>query len=153
MDNQTLKGVCVMRRWAIISCVALFGTTTAWMQAPSLKKESSIMERKLFAAQKLLAALAQNDFAAIKENAEVLNDLSKQAAWKMIETPRYEQYSDEFQRLTLRMANQAREKNLDGAALSYVDMTLVCIKCHQHVREQKIGLRTPMHDRNPVATR
>jgi hypothetical protein len=61
----------------------------------------------------------------------------------MIETPRYEQYSDEFQRLTLRMANQARDKNLDGAALSYVDMTLVCIKCHQHVREQKIGRLVP----------
>lgn len=116
-----------------------------WTQSPDgpLKKEPTLMEKKLVAAQKLLAALAQNDFNAIKENAEVLNDLSKQAAWKLIETPRYEQYSDEFQRLTLRMANQAREKNLDGAALSYVDMTLICIKCHQHVREQKIGLRAP----------
>lgn len=132
-----------MRRWIVVPFVVSLGAAVAWMQTPPLKRESSIMERKLFAAQKLLAALAQNDFASIKENAELLNDLSKQAAWKMIETPRYEHYSDEFQRLTLRMANQARDKNLDGAALSYVDMTLVCIKCHQHVREQKIGRLVP----------
>ena len=31
------------------------------------------------------------------------------------------------------------DKNLDGAALSYVDMTLMCVKCHQHVRETKMG--------------
>ena len=104
------------------------------------------MEQKLGAAQKILEGLAQNNLPMIKENAEKLNDLSKQAAWKLIETPRYEQYSDEFQRLTLKMANQAREKNLDGAALSYVDMTLLCVKCHQHTREVKVGM-LPSRDR------
>lgn len=134
-----------MRPLIVITLCLSLVTSTGSTQPPGgpLKKEPTLMEKKLFAAQKILAALAQNEFGAIKENAEILNDLSKQAAWKLIETPRYEQYSDEFQRLTLRMANQAREKNLDGAALSYVDMTLICIKCHQHVREQKIGLRPP----------
>src|SRR5262249_13838822 len=99
----------------------------------------SIMEKKLGAAQKILEGLAQNNLPMIKENAELLNDLSKQAAWKLIETPRYEQYSEEFQRITLKMANQAREKNLDGAALSYIEMPLMCVKCHKHTREAKIG--------------
>ena len=106
---------------------------------PAKPKKPSIMKQKLAASQKLLEGLAQNDFAMIKENAERLNDLSKLAAWKLIETPRYENYSEEFQRLTLRMAGQAKERNLDGAALSYVDMTLLCVKCHQHVREVKVG--------------
>lgn len=113
--------------------------SSAGSQDPDKKplKKHNIMEKKLAVAQKLLGGLAVNDFAAIKENAGILNDLSKQAAWKMIETPRYESYSDEFQRLTLRMFEQATDKNLDGVALSYVDMTLTCVKCHQHVREQK----------------
>jgi hypothetical protein len=103
-------------------------------------KKSSLMEKKLAVAQKLLGALALNDFPAIKEYAETLNDLSKQAAWKLLETPRYESYSDEFQRVTLKMAQQGRDRNIDGAALAYVDMTLTCVKCHQHVRDEKVGM-------------
>ena len=102
-------------------------------------KKPTLMEKKLANAQKVLEGLTKNDFEAIRDNAGILNDLSKQAAWKMVETPRYEQYSEEFQRITLKMMNQGKEKNLDGAALSYVDMTLMCVKCHQHVREVRIG--------------
>ena len=50
-------------------------------------KDESIMKKKLAAAQKLLGAVAKEDYAAIKENAGILNDLSKLAAWKFIETP------------------------------------------------------------------
>jgi hypothetical protein len=103
------------------------------------QKKLTIMEQKLVAANKAMEGLALNDFTKIKENAEKLNDLSKLAAWKLIETPRYENYSEEFQRITLKMAGQAKERNLEGAALAYVDMTLMCVKCHQHVREVKIG--------------
>ncbi len=106
---------------------------------PKPGKTSSIMQKKLAASQKILEGLALNNFKEIRENAEMLNDLSKQAAWKMIETPRYAQYSEEFQRLTLKMAAQAKDKNIDGVALSYVDMTLLCVKCHQHTREVHVG--------------
>src|SRR5262245_36333927 len=71
-------------------------------------KEESIMKKKLAAAQKLLGGLAQNDFDTIQDSADRLNDYSKQAAWKLVETPRYEVYSEEFQRLTLKMSNQAK---------------------------------------------
>jgi hypothetical protein len=103
-----------------------------------------VMKKKLVAAQKLLGGLALNEFDVIKENAETLNDLSKQAAFKAIETPRYQAYSDEFQRITRKMAQQAKEKNIDGVALAYVEMTLTCVKCHQHVRETKLGLAPPL---------
>lgn len=138
-------------RFARLSALALAGVAVLTLcvggDPPKPAKKPSIMEKKLAAAQKILDGLALNKFDEIKENAELLNDLSKQAAWKLIETPRYEQYSEEFQRITLKMANQAKEKNLDGAALSYVDMTLLCVKCHQHTREVRIG-RLPSLDKN-----
>jgi len=123
-------------------CLLFIGVSGTLGQEPGRKppKEQNLMKQKLTHAQKLLGALALNDFDAIKENSDRLNDLSKLAAWKLIETPRYENYSDEFQRLTLRMSDQAGKRNLDGVALAYVDMTLTCVKCHQHVREQKIGM-------------
>jgi len=132
-----------MDRMRLFALVLLFVTPVALADDKKPQKDESFMKRKLAAAQKLLGAIAVNDFAAIKENASILNDLSKLAAWKLIETPRYEGYSDEFQRLTLKMAGQAENKDLDGVALSYVDMTLTCVKCHQHVREQKIGMAPP----------
>ena len=101
-------------------------------------KKPTLMEKKLAVAQKVLEGLAKNDLEAVRENAGILNDLSKQAAWKMVETPLYEQYSQEFQRITLKMMNQGKNKNLDGAALAYVDMTMMCVKCHQHVREVRM---------------
>jgi hypothetical protein len=128
-----------MNRTRLFALVLLFVTPVAIAQDRKPQKDESFMKRKLAAAQKLLGAMAVNDFASIKENASILNDLSKLAAWKLVETPRYESYSDEFQRITLKMANQAEKKDLDAVALSYVDMTLTCVKCHQHVREQKIG--------------
>jgi hypothetical protein len=116
-------------------------------ERPDKKKPdpNNPMVKKLAAAQKILGGLATNDFDTIKDNARILNDLSKQASWRLVETPRYETYSEEFQRITLKMAEQADNKNLDGVALSYVDMTLTCVKCHQHVRESKIGMSPPVH--------
>ena len=33
------------------------------------------------------------------------------------------------------LIKNAEDRNLDAAALSYVDLTLTCVKCHKHVRE------------------
>jgi hypothetical protein len=42
------------------------------------------------------------------------------------------------------LIEKAREKNLDGAALSYVEMTLSCVKCHKHVREVRTTRLDPV---------
>jgi hypothetical protein len=106
----------------------------------------SLMKQKLAAAQKVLEGLALNDYTLIEENAGKLNDLSKQAAWKLIETPRYGLYSDEFQRITLKMANDAKKKDINAATLAYVEMTMNCVRCHEHVREVRIGQGRPPSD-------
>jgi hypothetical protein len=97
--------------------------------------QANLMKKKLAASQKLLEGLAQNDFDLISENATALHDISKQAAFKALRTPRYELYAEEFQRSADKLGKAAKDKNLDAAALAYVDMTLNCVKCHQHVRE------------------
>jgi hypothetical protein len=125
-----------------LAALALLPIASADDKKPA--KDDSIMKKKLATAQKLLGGIALNDFDSIKDSADRLNDYSKQAAWKLMESPRYEVYSDEFQRITLKMSAQAAAKNLDGVTLAYVDMTLVCVKCHQHVREQKIGMNPPL---------
>jgi len=33
---------------------------------------------------------------------------------------------------------QAKNKNSDGAALAYLDISMLCFKCHKHVREVRM---------------
>jgi len=103
------------------------------------KKGEPLMQRKLKHAQKVLEGLAINDFDKIAENAEELMTISKLNEWKVVKTPRYATYSDEFQENVQKLIKNAKDKNLDGATLAYMEMTSSCIKCHKHVREVRMA--------------
>ncbi|HZT82226.1 MAG TPA: hypothetical protein VFA26_18505 [Gemmataceae bacterium] len=101
-------------------------------------KITALMRKKLQHSQKVLEGIALNDFKEISQNAEELIDISKQAEWRVIKTPQYELYSNEFRRTADAMVKNAKDRNLDGAALNYVDLTLSCVKCHKYVREVRM---------------
>ncbi|HXG08220.1 MAG TPA: hypothetical protein VNK04_00360 [Gemmataceae bacterium] len=99
------------------------------------KDLSDLMKRKLEHSQKVLEGVALNDFNKIAKHADELIFISKRAEWKVLKTPQYELHSNEFRRTAEELVQKAKDKNLDGAALAYVDLTLTCVKCHKHVRE------------------
>jgi hypothetical protein len=35
------------------------------------------------------------------------------------------------------MAAKARDRNLDGATLAYLDLSMSCVKCHQAIRDRR----------------
>ena len=108
------------------------------------KELSELMKRKLENSQKVLEGVAMNDFEKISKHAEELIFISKQVEWKVLKTPEYELYSNEFRRTAGDLVQKAKDKNLDGAALAYVDLTLTCVKCHKNVREtRKVRLDLP----------
>ena len=43
----------------------------------------------------------------------------------------------DFQRSADSLAQNARDKNVDAAALSYMKLTLTCVECHKYVRETR----------------
>ena len=94
-----------------------------------------LMKSKLQNSQKVLEGVALNDFDMIAKHADELIQVSKKAEWRVLKTPRYELYSNEFRRNAEDLVQKAKEKNLDGTALAYVDLTLTCVRCHKHVRE------------------
>ncbi len=98
-------------------------------------KKTSIMQKKLQHAQKVLEGLALKDFKKISKSADELLFLSKEQEWKVLSTAGYELYSNEFRRNAQALIKNAKEENLDACALSYVEMTLTCVNCHKHVRE------------------
>jgi hypothetical protein len=88
-----------------------------------------------------LENLALEDFQAISKNSQALSLLSLAASWQVMQTPEYAQQSLEFRRAADAMTEAARNRNLDGAALAYVEMTMKCVNCHKYVRGVRLAAK------------
>jgi hypothetical protein len=94
----------------------------------------TFMRAKLEHSQDALEGLTTENFELIAKSAGQMEVLSQEAAWQVLQTPEYRLQSGEFRRATRAMKDAALKKNLDGAALAYVDLTLKCVRCHEYVR-------------------
>jgi hypothetical protein len=118
----------------------LFGAAVvAIVSAPALAKEpekdtAKFMRAKLVHAQQLLEGLALEDYDAIEKNAQKLSLFSLDSTWQVFQTPEYVRQSADFRRATDSITKAAEKKNLDSAALYYMEMTMKCIQCHKYVR-------------------
>ncbi len=126
---------------AVLGLALLVSPWAGSSRTAAQDKVAKLMDKKLKHSQQLLTGLALNDFKKIERNADELIEISRQAEWRAFKTPQYEVYSNDFRRVAAEMVENARKKNLDGAALNYVDMTLTCVKCHKYVREVRMVRR------------
>jgi len=92
------------------------------------------MRAKLEHSQKILEGLALRKHDQIAKSAKELVALSNAAEWQVFDTEDYLQHSKEFRRSAAALEKAAQERNLDGAALAYMDLTLKCVNCHKYVR-------------------
>ena len=102
------------------------------------KRVSELMRKKLEHSQKVLEGLATVDYKALTKHADELIDLSKQVEWRVLKTPQYEIHSKEFRRNCENLVKASKDKNVDAAALAYVELTLSCVRCHKYVREERM---------------
>jgi hypothetical protein len=138
--NRTFLLVVLL---AVLGGSILLPRSDAKKPATAEDKVKKLMQAKLEHAQKVLEGIALNDFKKIEKNAEELMVISKSAEWRPLKTPTYEVYSNEFRRITGELIKNAKKKNVDGAALNYVNLTLTCVKCHKHVREIRMTQISP----------
>jgi hypothetical protein len=124
--------------WLLAGAVFLASLSAVPGHGDEPTKVQALMKRKLAQAQKVLEGVAVNDFDLIAKHADELIAISKEAEWKVIKTPQYDQYSGDFRRNAASLVKNAKDRNIDAAALSYVDLTLTCVKCHKHVREVRM---------------
>src|SRR5215207_11396899 len=113
------------------------------------REPDPLMAAKLKESQTLLEGLTLNDLAKVQASAEKLVEISKTAQLrKALNTPQYDLHANTFQRSAETVIEKAKAKNIDGATLAYVEMTVTCVRCHQHTREQGLGRLAP-----PAGTR
>ena len=105
---------------------------------PPLPSEQQVMQVKLKRAQALLEALVKEDFKAMEQNSTSLAEISRATAFlRAYKTEEYELQARVFQRAADTLSAKAKDKNLDGATLAYLDMTQCCVACHNHFRGKK----------------
>ena len=97
------------------------------------------MRAKLGHAQLVLEGLALADYDLIARGAHDLALASQASSWQVLQTEDYARQSREFRRACESFRSAAKDKNLDGAALAWMEVTLKCIQCHKYVRDVGTG--------------
>jgi len=95
------------------------------------------MKKKLELSQNILAGLTEADFDKVRKNAQAMNFLGALEKWQRADKPDYKRQVSYFEFANLELIRQAGEKNLDGAALAYNQLTVSCVQCHKIVRDAK----------------
>ena len=108
----------------------------------SADKAKALMLAKLKHSQTLLEGLATEDFKSLERSSSALTLLSLENDWNVIQTADYRRLSEDFRRSTKSLTESAQAKNLEGATLAYVGVTLKCIECHKYVKSVQVG-QTP----------
>lgn len=137
-----------MFKMLVSACVVAMVGATVWQVAtaqPPVKAPAEseadapmdlrhFMRKKLRASERILEGLAVEDFDLIKEGAKELNTMSSAERWRVSNDVMYKQFSTDFRQVTSELVKAAESKNLDRAALKWVDATMACIDCHRFVR-------------------
>ena len=107
---------------------------------------AAFMRAKLSHAQSVLEGLVTEDYDKIKLGGQRLVIMSKAAEWSQVQGPVYAQHSTEFRRAAQHLVKAAEDKNIDGASLAYVNLTLNCVNCHNYIRDAKVAAGQPVPD-------
>jgi len=95
------------------------------------------MRQKLDFSKDVLEGLSLEQYATIERSAKALKKLSEAAEWEVPTIPNANDYvvlTTEFQRSCDDLVKQAKARNIDGATLSYLKLTMTCVQCHKFVR-------------------
>ena len=126
-------GLAVVATWAAIA------TVPAADGQVEPDKVAAFMRAKLGHAQNVLEGLTVENFELIDKAAQDLALASQASSWQVLQTEDYARHSAEFRRSCNALRAAAKARNLDGAALAWMEVTMKCIQCHKYVRDADRG--------------
>lgn len=144
-----------MRRivFAVLSTALLAGVyLSADDPRPAVRdRTSALMQSKLKAIHQIAQGLVCKDFDQIEESGAALAALSSGNDWESHSDSIYRDHRDQLHRSSLRVAELARLRNLEGATYGYIGLISGCVDCHSHCRDV-LNIADPMPDLRPVPT-
>ncbi len=117
-----------------VALLISLGTSVALAGEEQEDKTSFWMQKKLEYSQRILEALAKEDYAEIAKNARSMSALTQMERWVRASLPEYRSQLRIFTNANEQLTRAADDKQLDAAALAYVQLTLSCVNCHKVVR-------------------
>ncbi|MBA4019957.1 MAG: hypothetical protein C0483_22555 [Pirellula sp.] len=126
-------------RFIIAAILLVTALSTSYGHSNDADKLAAFMRLKLQHSERILEGIVLEDYKLIEKNAQDLSLLSHDEMWQVFQTPEYLQHSLEFRRAADELVGAARKRNLDGATLAYMGVTLKCVSCHKHVRDVRMA--------------
>ena len=108
--------------------------TTVPGRSEQLPRLNELMRQKLDHAQQVLEAVVLGQYVSIERYAHELELLSEASTWSPMQTPEYLHYAADFREAARGLAQEARDRDIDGVSLAYMELTMTCVQCHKHVR-------------------
>ena len=135
-EREHMKKICT---GIILSCLCVAFVAQAQrapVNAPGPKtdKVAAFMQMKMEPAKKLLEGLALEDYDMILANSQKISLLTLDEGWMVIQSEAYRRHSKDLQRSLNTIMDSAKQKNLDGALLGYLQMSMKCVDCHKQLR-------------------
>ncbi|MBX9789509.1 MAG: hypothetical protein K2Y37_11390 [Pirellulales bacterium] len=121
--------------------VAASTSALLWAQEPTPDapdnpaNEAALMRAKVASSQKVLEGLVDENFDLIRDGAKELVKITDATQWHAEEDQVYAHYRADLRRTALKLALLAEERNLDGAAYTYMHSITTCISCHDYCRD------------------
>ncbi|MGZ9129993.1 MAG: hypothetical protein ACXW4Z_19630 [Candidatus Binatia bacterium] len=93
------------------------------------------MRAKLEFAKSILDGLSVGDFEKIEEGAIAMRGLNEVEDFVRGRSPAYTAQLNVFRISTDGLVDSAKQRNINGAALAFTQMTISCVNCHRVLRE------------------
>ena len=129
------RSLTILATLVLITAMCGVNHTRGGDEQPKENSGSLWMKQKLVASQNLLAGLTMADYPAIEKNAQSMIAVGYLEKWIRADTPEYQTMLRVFLYANKSLTLAAREKNLDGATVAYLQLTLSCVNCHKLVRD------------------
>lgn len=104
-------------------------------EAQEANSKAGIMRMKLEPAKKILEGIALGDYQAVRKNTEQIRLLTLDEKWMYVQTEQYREHTKSFERSLNLLKRMCEEKDMDGIALAYMQVTMRCVECHRTLRD------------------
>lgn len=142
----------VMKNWSIAIVTLILAVMAGCVNEPSPANHQgtgttqtpvrAFMKQKLAYAQSILEGIAIEDFKKIEAAAQQLYMLSEATDWAVHKTLPYMKYSADFRMLADDMMKNAKQRKLEAVTLGYMELTMTCVRCHSHLRNEGLVIDT-----------
>lgn len=135
MKKNTAVGLSLLAAFAVLTAVTSIQAYEGDRTQTAQEISDTLMQQKLKHAQDLLSALALSDFNEMIGHSRELQRISLEARWSQPPSLDYAAFGDDFRNALDRVITAAEKRNVDNAALGYVEVVLTCVRCHEIVRK------------------